>query len=41
MIGIGITERGDATLNTEWHSWVYKNHQPAILITTIVPCGQT
>ena len=33
MISIGITERGDAALTKEWHSWVYKNHLPAILIT--------
>lgn len=33
MISIGITEHGDAALTKEWHSWVYKNHQPAILIT--------
>ena len=33
MASIGITERGDAALTKEWYSWVYKNHQPAILIT--------
>jgi hypothetical protein len=29
---IGITERGDAALNTEWLDWV-KSNQPAILIS--------
>ena len=32
MVQIGITERGDAALNTGWKKWV-ENGQPAILIT--------
>lgn len=32
MVQIGITERGDAALNTSWKKWV-ENGQPAILIT--------
>lgn len=32
MIQVGITERGDAALNTGWKKWV-ENGQPAILIT--------
>lgn len=32
MVQIGITERGDAALNTGWKKWV-ENWQPAILIT--------
>ena len=33
MIQIGVTERGDAALNSDWKDWVYLFHQPAILIT--------
>jgi len=32
MVQVGITERGDAALNTSWKKWV-ENGQPAILIT--------
>ena len=32
MVQVGITERGDAALNTGWKKWV-ENGQPAILIT--------
>lgn len=32
MIQIGVTERGDAAINTEWREWVWKGH-PAILIS--------
>lgn len=32
MVQIGITERGDAAINTGWKKWV-ENGQPAILIT--------
>jgi DNA repair photolyase len=32
MVQVGITERGDAALNTGWKKWV-GNGQPAILIT--------
>ena len=31
-MNIGITERGDAAVSTEWTSWVYSN-KPSILIT--------
>lgn len=33
MIQIGITERGDAAINTDWKTWVYSFNKPAILIT--------
>lgn len=32
MVQVGITERGDAAINTGWKKWV-ENGQPAILIT--------
>ena len=33
MNEIGITERGDAALDTSWFQWVVEEKQPAILIT--------
>ena len=30
---IGVTERGDAALDTSWESWVFKQRRPAILIS--------
>ena len=33
MVQIGITERGDAAINTDWKTWVYSFNKPAILIT--------
>ena len=30
---IGITERGDATLDTSWKGWVFEQKRPAILIS--------
>ena len=34
---IGITERGDATLDDSWKKWVYDKNLPAILITKNAP----
>ena len=33
MVQIGITERGDAAIDTTWKTWVYEKGLPAILIT--------
>lgn len=33
MVQIGITERGDAAIDTVWKTWVYEKGLPAILIT--------
>ena len=30
---IGITERGDAALDTTWEDWVFVQKRPAILIS--------
>ena len=30
---IGITERGDAALDTHWEDWVFVQKRPAILIS--------
>lgn len=30
---IGITERGDAALDTSWEDWVFVQKRPAILIS--------
>ena len=30
---IGITERGDAALDTSWENWVFVQKRPAILIS--------
>ena len=30
---IGVTERGDASIDTSWKDWVFMQRRPAILIS--------